>query len=402
MPASSALPLPEPQEIRLVPPGFAPDRLMLAATSDIAALRSAWRGFETHAAGHVFQSWAFVSNWHNSIGRPRGLEPFIVTASSRDGALRLLLPLAIRSGRAGRWLEWLGGEHADYKGPLVDRAWLDAADPGTVRQVLEEALRLAPGVDAAALEDMPAALGGRAHPFRAFAHAIAPVSAHSVRLEPDFDAFLRARRGAGSRKKLRQKRRRLESATGSAPAFTIARTPQMRARAMTALVAQKRARLAERGIGDMFAEPGVRAFYRALAERHPELCQLSTLDAGDMTLAANWGLVWHGRYYYVLSTMTDGPLRSHSPGQIHLHDLMAWSAAHGIETFDFTAGDEAYKDDWCDTVEPLFDVHLGFTARGRVLAALRAGARAAKREIKANPHAWALAQALRRRIRAAS
>lgn len=398
MPLTPALPLPEPDDIRLVPPGFAPDTLTFSATSDIAALKTAWRTFEAHAAGHVFQSWAWVSNWHSTVGAARNIDPFVITATSRDGTMRLLLPLGIQNWMGGRWLVWLGAEHADYKGPLIDRAWLDAAEPADIRRVFKAALGLAPGVDAAALEDMPAETGGRPHPLRAFPHQLAPVASHSVRLGDDFDAFYRDKRSAASRKKLRQKQRRLEAEAGGPARLTIAASPQARARAITALIGQKRTRLAERGVPNMFASGAVRAFYRQLAERHPELCQLSTLQAGGEPCAANWGLVWRGRYYYVLSTMTDGPMRAHSPGLLHLNELMAWSIGQGLEVFDFTAGDEAYKDDWCDRTLPLFDVYRAFTVKGRGLARARAAARALKRELKANPLAWDAAQSLRKAL----
>lgn len=399
MPLTTALRHPKNEETGYVQPGFAPDALTFSASSDIDALKTAWRSFEVDAVGHVFQSWAWVSNWHNTVGIARGIVPFIVTGTSRDGVLRLLLPFGIRTWMGARWLVWLGGEHADYKGPLIDRAWLAMAGPGEVRRVFELALALAPGVDAAALEDMPGEVEGHAHPLRAFVHQPSPVAAHSVKLGQDFDTFYREKRGAASRKKLRQKQRRLEAEAGGSVAMKIAVSPPARARAITALVAQKRSRLKERGVGDMFAEPAVRAFYRQLAERHPELCQISTLEAGGEPVAANWGLLWRGRYYYVLSTMTDGPHRVHSPGLMHLNKLMAWSIGKGYETFDFTAGDEAYKDDWCDASLALFDVYRAFTLKGHVLAWLRAIARSLKREVKANPLALDVAQSVRKTVR---
>lgn len=375
-----------PQNQDVAAPSTTPD-LTLALSSNFDAICQPWRNLEHRAVGHVFQTWAWVSNWHKYIGQTRNIQPMIVTASSRDGVLRALLPMGIETRLGIRTLVWLGAEHADYKGPLLDPVLLSQLDEETTRSFFGTAFRLIPGVDEVRLVDMPAELGIGPHPLRAFSNQMSPVSSHALTLTSDFDALYKARRGSSSRKKLRQKLRRLETATGPA-SLRIAKTSPQRAAAITHLIDQKRTRLEEKGVGDMFAEPGVRAFYRAMAEQHPQICQLSTYQAGEETVGTNWGLVWRDRYYYVLSTMTDGEHRVHSPGQLHLNTLIDWSVAQGLKTFDFTAGDEAYKDDWCDTSTPLFDVHLGLTIKGKVTAGIHRTARTLKRQIKHSDLMW--------------
>jgi len=387
--------LQEPIENQTFAPDFDVNRLVLTVTDDLGAVRRTWRGLEQRAAGHVFQTHAWVSNWHNHIGRARAVKPVIITGSTHDGVARMVLPMGLKKRGGFARLTWLGDEHADYKGPLIDAALLGALTPETARILFKRTFALVPEADTAYLEEMPVELNGQAHPLTAFRTQPSPVASHALALGQDFEALYKARRGAGSRKKLRQKRRRLEQSSGPVE-FRIAASPHARSRAISVLIGQKRARLEERGITDMFAQPEVRAFYRSLAEQHPELCQLSTLNAGDEAVAANWGLIWGDRYYYVLSTMTDTDLRAYSPGQLHLNELIEWSSTRGLRTFDFTVGDEDYKDDWCDSTTALFDVHLGLTTKGQLLASTRALTRRIKRQVKQSGTLWPLAQKARK------
>ena len=397
MRANTALKQSELLEIQTLKPVFSTEELVFSATSDFDAVKQSWRNLEHRSVGHVFQSWAWVSNWHRCIGTTRNVSPLIITATSRDGVLRALFPMGIEARAGLRTLSWLGGEHADYKGPLIDRDLHGTLSDESTRSMFGRAFAMAPGVDAVRLLDMPTQMDGLPNPLLAYRNQLSPVASHQLTLDDNFDALYKARRGSSSRKKLRQKQRRLEAAAGPS-IMKLAATPHRRSKAISTLIEQKRARLKEMGVANMFAAPEVRAFYRTLAEQHPEMCQLSTFDAGETSVAANWGLVWGDRYYYVLSTMTDGEHRVQSPGQLHLNELIAWSVERGLKVFDFTAGDESYKDDWCDTSTDLFDVYLGLTIKGRFLSFGQARARSAKRYIKRSDRLWSLAIKLRKLV----
>jgi len=369
--------------------------LVFSATSDLESIRQNWRNLEHRAVGHVFQTWSWVSNWHTYVGSARNISPIIITATSRDGVLRALLPMGVETRAGFRTLTWLGAEHADYKGPLLDADLAATLTPDTTRVLFDAAFRMVPGIDTVRLLDMPRELEGAPHPMLAYPHQAGPSGSHALTLSQDFDALYKARRGPSSRKKLRQKLRRLEDAVGPVD-MKISYSPHTRSKAITTLINQKRARLKDIGAADMFAAPEVRAFYRCLAEQHPEMCQLSTFEADGNILAANWGLVWGDRYYYVLSTTAYGPHRAHSPGQLHLNNLIAWSIARGLKTFDFTKGDEPYKDDWCDITTELFDVYLGLTIKGRAGAFVQAKTRSVRRYIKQSDALWPVAKKLRK------
>jgi CelD/BcsL family acetyltransferase involved in cellulose biosynthesis len=100
----------------------------------------------------------------------------------------------------------------------------------------------------------------------------------------------------------------------------------------------------------------------------------------------------------VLSSYTGGSLAKLGPGAIHLHELMRYAIARGMTDFDFTIGDERYKRDWCDGVQPLYDHVSTATLRGALAATGLRAMRRVKRTIKQNKTLWASYTALRSRF----
>ena len=83
-----------------------------------------------------------------------------------------------------------------------------------------------------------------------------------------------------------------------------------------------------------------------------------------MTAAANFGLMFRGRYYYILAGYDDGELARFGPGAVQLQDVMRYAAEHGCKLFDFTIGDEPYKREWCDIEIGLCDYVAPASLRG--------------------------------------
>ena len=133
-----------------------------------------------------------------------------------------------------------------------------------------------------------------------------------------------------------------------------------------ALIDEKRRSYAKLGVANMFEWPGYRDFFLDLATgaQSSRLTHVSRLDVGAMTAAANFGLMFRGRYYYILAGYDDGELARFGPGAIQLQDVMRYALEHGCTLFDFTIGDEPYKREWCDVEIRLCDYRLaGVVAR---------------------------------------
>jgi CelD/BcsL family acetyltransferase involved in cellulose biosynthesis len=369
-------------------------RISVSATRDIASLESVWRTFEANAVGHVFQTFSFVSAWCTHIAPAEGIEPIFVTGTEEDGRILYLLPLGLRGKLGTRSVEWLGGDQADYLGGLFDAGYLQSLsdDKAAFDAFVDDFVGAIGGADYLHLPKMPANYRGIPNPFlQAGAYQNAN-SAHSTHLAPDWDAYYKSKRKSGWRRTDRSKERQL--AEMGELDFVIAKDAETLEAILSALFEQKREGLARIGVDDMFAPPGVRDFYRRIA--HDSLdgngsVQVSALYCGDEIAAANYGLVFRDTYYYVLHSYDLGRFADKSPGRQLMYKLMQWSFDNGIADFDFTIGDEAYKDQWCEDTLNLVDAAIALTAAGTVSSGAAWIWERTKRQIKNDRTLWSAA-----------
>jgi CelD/BcsL family acetyltransferase involved in cellulose biosynthesis len=365
-----------------------------------AAVAEEWRGFEPAAIGHVFATHDFVMPWLHHVAPAEGVAPRIVTARDREGRLLALLPFGMRRHLGARTLTWLGGDQADYPGGLFEPRLLAglARHPERRKRFVAAAIAAAGPADAFLFERQVGDLEGLPNPFAGGRVQLNPSGAYQTRLGGDWDAYYSGKRAKSSRHTDKRKLKKLEGLGKVRVSF--ASEPEEIARILPVLYEQKRLGLAERGVGDLFATEPVRSFYAAVAEKpYPQgPSHVAALYCGDAIVACNWGLVRGGRYYYVMHAYADGDIARASPGRFLMYHLMQWSIARRVELFDFTVGNEPYKEQWCEEIRPLYVAAAPLTPQGLPASLADSGTLAVKRFIKTNPRLWDAAQKVRRRL----
>lgn len=373
--------------------------LLMSVHADLGEIERVWREFERHADCTAFQSFDWLSTWHEQVGLPNAVAPRVVVGRAANGELAFIAPFAIARKPTHKELVWLGSDLNDCNAPLIARGFEQRADAiADLWPRMLDCIRACPDsvFDVVRLEKMPATVGAQANPFAALETTIHPSGYYATPLGPDWDTFYTAKRSSSTRRRDRTKRNRLAD-FGAVAFSTLPNGPDAVA-ALDVLVAQKSATFASRGIPNFFAKPGYLAFYRALASspRTSDLVHVSELRVGSDVAAVSFCLTFGSRYYYLLSSYTDAELTRFGPGAVHLHELMRYAIGKGIDVFDFTIGDETYKRDWCEEAEKLHD-HIAVASWRGALAVLPMRlARDAKRTIKQTPILWAAFTRLRK------
>ncbi len=378
-------------------PGVRPPQLELSLHHDLDSIENDWRAFEESADCTVFQTFDWLSAWFRNIGVHEGAKPAVVIGR-RAGAILFLLPLALETNRFVRKITWLGSSLNNYNGPMVASDFsLRVGAPQFVEvwREIQQLLRQQLHHDLIDLEKMPKVLGEQANPFCALGVSPHVNDAYLTMLGGDWEAYYVAKRSSATRKTDRKKRNRL--ADHGETRFITAGDRDGVVRSVDALIDEKRQSYAKLGVANMFEQPGYRDFFIDLAtgSRSSRLTHVSRLDVGDITAAANFGLTFRGRYYYILAGYDDGELARFGPGAIQLVDVMRYATEHGCKLFDFTIGDEPYKREWCDIEIGLCDYVATASFRGWLAAVPAAAVRGIKRRIKRSPAAWAVVRKLR-------
>ena len=292
-----------------------------------------------------------------------------------------------------RHLTFLGSDLCDYNAPLLHPAFSDAVDDATFVAVWARIVALLRAdhrfaFDIVDLVKMPAEVGAQRNPLMALHTDPNPSGAYLTKLTGTWDEFYAKKRSSSTRKKERQQQRQL-AAFGDIR-FVDDIEGEERAKTLDVLFEQKARSFERMGVGNIFTRPGYRelftAFVMDIKNRH--LVHLSRLEVGTTIAAVSIGFTACACYYLVISSYGLGEMAKVGPGRTHLHELLGYALRNAFSVFDFTIGDEAYKQDWSDARITLYDHLSPATWAGGIAVALMLGFRTIKRTIKQNPVMW--------------
>lgn len=347
----------------------------LEVCTELGAVGEVWKSFQLRADCTVFQSFDWLYQWQNHVGACRKITPVIVLGLD-NGRLLFILPLAIEDRGAVRRLTWLGSELCDYNAPLLATNFSDRVKPeefGPLWRCVIRVIRTDPRLhfDMVDLDRMPGMIGSQINPFLNLPVLLRTYGAHMATLGMNWNDFFLSKRSAETRKRERRQFKHL-SEHGDVH-FVDVRIQEDIERTMNMLIEQKKSSYARMGVEDIFARPGYREFFRAVVV-NPNLrdvVHVSRLDVGAAPVATGLGLRFKNCYYLVLSSYQDGKLARFGPGRAHLQEMLRYAIERRFDRFDFTTGDEPYKQDWCDIDMKLFGYVEAATVKGQCVVTAR-------------------------------
>ena len=328
---------------------------------------------------YAFQARDVLEVWLQTIGAARQTRPVFVSVSEPEGTPVMLLPLGIERQHGLRILRFLDGGVSDYNAPVLFPG-ANAIEPDAMNRLWAEIAGQLPRFDVAVLEKIPADVTGMRNPMLALTPAADFSSGHLIRLNAKAEGAKTAakqfRFSDGPRK-----RRKLDAL--AVTRNFIATEPADIARVMAEFIRQKSRRYVETRGADGFDRPGYREYYHLMVER---FCasghvQLSAFLSGETPIATHLGIVTRDRFYFLMPAHEGGAWAKLSPGLLHMEEIIAWSLANGIGTFDMGVGDEGYKSRIENDQLPLFRGQYSRTAAGSIYILLSA----ARRRLAAGP-----------------
>ena len=211
------------------------------------------------------------------------------------------------------------------------------------------------------------------------------VEAPVLDLSPGWDAVYRAKTDAKKRN-LHKRRRRQLSELGALDVIR-ARTPDELDTAIVEAFRLHEARWSGRPDGSGFATATGRRFnleaLRALAAHDIPRIVLLRLDG--RAIAFHYFLVYQ-QTMYTYRLAFDPEFARFSPGLVNTLDALEWAAAEGVNRVEYLGGDERYKVELSDRLEPLAQgLGLARTPKGWAFVVLRLGMIVTRRRLKRSP-----------------
>jgi len=368
----------------------------LELIADMKAAEPHWRKLEASGVLTPYQRFDWVAGWQRHVGAAEGVSALLITGFDAKGEPLFLLPFGVFARGRFAVVRFLGGKHANYNfGPWRRDFVCDAA---ILRALIDWLAEARPELDAIELRNQPESWDGLSNPLRALAYQGSPSDGYRLALTGTAEELLERILSNSMRGRLRTKERKLEKLPGYR--YVRAKTEAEVERFLDAFSAQKAARLAEQGIDNAFASPGVADFIREAClfglDQEKPVIEIHALDCDGDVLALFAGVNDGRRFSSMFNSYTLGDGARQSPGLLLLVHVIRDCMARGVTAYDHGVGEAQYKSFFSDATEPLFDSFFGLSPRGQALAAAIAAKATLKRWVKRSPRALELATALRR------
>lgn len=346
---------------------------------DPAAVESQWRELEAGGAATPFQTRAWLLPWYRIVAPAFGVSPLFATLRERaSGRPLMLLPLCLRRRHGVLRVEFPDLGTSDYNAPLLAPGFapeMSMGDDGFAA-LWQDILAALPRADLICFEKMPETLAGRPNPLARLAGAT-PMRGSAWGIElPESRAAYEETLKTVIRGELRRKRRNLERE--GPMRYRPARLEAEGRQVFEALKRQRRIRWPN----DILGDPAFLRFYEAaIFDAWPEgLGRLSALWIGDEIAATLFALAHDGRYLLLLHSFEPERWGTNSPGIVAIDSAISDQIDCGTAYFDFTIGDEPYKQQFGVQGTRLYSYHHPVSPLGRLaLAMSRAKKFAAKR-----------------------
>lgn len=363
--------------------------------NDFATAEPVWRQFETSAhLATPYQRFDFLLAWQAHAGKAEGAQPFIVVAYDAEWQPVLLLPLIVSRENGMRVASFPGGKHVTFNMPLWRRDFAEAATRADMDALLKGIQAGTDKVDVLALLRQPQSWRGIANPLALLPHQPSTNECPVLIMAPD--AVPTDRVSNSMRKRLKTKEAKYKGLPGYG--YLHATTPAEVTRVLDMFFAVKPLRMAEQGLPDVFAEPGVEAFLReacAAPRAGGYAIDIHALVCDEEVIAMYAGVTDEHRFSMMFNTYTMSANAKYSPGLILMRSIVDYYAERGIGSLDLGIGEGDYKRMFCKDDEAIFDSYIPLTTRGRLGALGLSSVAHAKRMVKQSPALLQMAQKLR-------
>ncbi|WP_197078291.1 GNAT family N-acetyltransferase [Hoeflea sp. IMCC20628] len=311
----------------------------------------------------------------------------IVTLEHNGDAIAIL-PLEITHIGGLKIAQFAGTAFSNENSGLFDLAKLSVVDPISAAELAAALSHAGLDADIVLLDKMTPETAACAA-FSDLPRVFHQNPSFQLPLFADFTAVLAQINGKRRRKKFRVSERRLEALGGYR--HIIGDDDALALRLLDTFLEQKTLRFAAQGLPDVFADPGIRKFFRQLATtRDAEGRAALELHGIELTggehegqIIAVAGLtIKHRHVTCQFGSINEEIAADVSAGELLFYRMIERAALAGHAVFDFGVGDQPYKRSWCPQRSELVDCYVPLTVKGRMAAPLIAGLIRLKRTIK--------------------
>ena len=308
----------------------------------------------------------------------------------------MIVPFAVERRWGASYLRWLGHDVNDYNAPIIDLTWARSLTPDDMQAIWARILAELPAVDYVHIQRQPALLDNCLNPFGHLAATSDTCRAYAVPFAGPWPEAYEALRSAKSRRRLREKMKRLGK-SGPVRLRRVRQETEQRA-VLHQLISWKSRQLQASGDSNPFADGHFECFLAAASSAAGEhgAPRLFVLEVDATVVAAALCLAGRRDLNLFITAHDPETFQQCSAGTLMMIKLMEITARSGRQVFDLSCGDEPYKRDWKVDVMELLVTQRPLSLKGYVVKSLESTRLAAIKWTKRREWAVRFAQSLRR------
>ncbi|WP_162654860.1 GNAT family N-acetyltransferase [Lentilitoribacter sp. Alg239-R112] len=339
------------------------DVLQAAATNQIEV--SALRNFDfssdeyavlyNNSSASVFQHPIWLSEFYTNLASEREAEALVIVGRDVvDSSLLFVLPLIERHLNFIRLIEAADLGVSDYSSPIVAPQFLEThRQSDQFFQLIADAIG---HYDVLRIKPIRKEKRMAWRCFFDFEFEKLNFSAHATCVSAPYDDWRFEAFGKSHANYIDRKKRKIER-YGDVK-FTLLNNEADIDDALSFLIAQRKGRFE----GDEIQNDYVENFYKSVAKRgiRTGYSKTYSLDVNESTIGVVFGVAYRNCYHYLLIGCDYERFGKFSPGFIMYDEIMRDWVNAGGDTFDFTIGDEPFKEKFAAKSTQMYQIlHAG-------------------------------------------
>ena len=142
--------------------------------------------------------------------------------------------------------------------------------------------------------------------------------------------------------------------------FTVANDFDQKEIILKNMIFQKETRYKNTNVWNMFEKQYYKDFYLSLIKSNFKFLKthISAIKVGNNYISTHVGFYNDNTYFYLMPSFDEVNFKLYSSGNILLESLVKFAQLSEIDIFDFTIGNEKYKQKWSNETSELYDVIL--------------------------------------------
>ena len=318
-------------------------------------VRILWQTLEREGDLVPFQSFYWMNCWYNTIGNKEKNLQLRIIYIEFNCENKILIPLGITKHLLIKKLSYIGNYQSDYMLPIISKNF--SVKKNTFSKVWNKVINDIGYVDLISFNQQTHFINRTPNPFFDIYKSILVGRATHTNLNNKWDETYNYIFSSKTRQTDRRKLKKVK--LNGEYKFLIANTIKEKDGIIKAMIQQKIKRFNKTNVWNMFSKQEYIEFYQSHSKRENSSrfkMHFSAIMINDIYIATHFGIIFNDTFFYLMAGQDEESFSKFSPGRLLVIELMSWASHNKLKIFDFTGGNELYKEHWATSQVPIYNM----------------------------------------------